>query len=169
MRLILVLTSLAGLLFGQSGTQHIKSATTSYEAGENFAKEKKYEQATEQFRKAIEIEPTYEDAFEGLVAACLSAGRRPDAAAAMTELLEIEPGLVRYRLLLGQILLEQNQPERALAQYSLVLKGKPLDADGLLGFAAAAKRLGMNDRAAEALERGRKQYPQDKRFEQTAP
>ena len=82
----------------------------------------------------------------------------------MTELLEIEPELTRYRLLLGQVLIEEDRPGRALAQFSFVLKSDALNADALLGFADAAKRTGMNDRAAEALERGRKQYPLDGRF-----
>ena len=168
MRFVLLFLSLAALLFGQPGTLHIKSAEAAYQAGENSARDKKYQEAIEQFQNAIRIEPTFDEAFEELIAACLSAGRRSEAAAAMTQLLEIEPDLLQYRLVLGRILLEQNQPERALAQFSFVLKSKPADADGLLGFAAAAKRMGMNDRAAEALERGRRQYPQDKRFDQAA-
>ena len=81
-------------------------------------------------------------------------------------MLEIEPELIRYRLLLGQILSEENQTERALAQFSFVLKSAPLNAEALLGFAKAAKRMGMDDRAADAMQRGRKQYPLDERFHQ---
>ncbi len=158
------LLAVPALLLAQSSPPHIKNAVDAYRAGESAAQTKQFQEAINQFKKAIEIEPTFRDAFDGLINACLSSGRRSDAAAAMTQLLEIEPNLTRYRLLLGRILLEQNQAERALAQFSFVLKADPLNADALLGFAAAARRSGMADRADDAIQRGRKQYPHDDRF-----
>jgi tetratricopeptide (TPR) repeat protein len=152
------------LLLAQSSSLHIKSAADAYHAGEAAAQAKQFQQAIEQFKKAIEVEPTFRDAFDGLIGAYLHAGRRSDAAAAMTQLLEIEPNISRYRLLLGQILLEQNQAERALAQFSFALQIDPLNADALLGFATAARQLGMADRAADAIQRGRLHYPSDSRF-----
>jgi Tfp pilus assembly protein PilF len=85
----------------------------------------------------------------------------------MTQFLEIQPDALRYRLQLGKILLEQKQVKRALAQFSLVLQKDPYNADGLLGFAAAARQSGMEDRAAEAIKVGRKRYPADDRFKGT--
>ncbi len=152
------------LLIAQSDSLHIKSAVEAYHAGEVALHGKQYQEAIDQFRKAIEIEPTFRDAFDGLIGACLSSGHRTDAAAAMTQLLEIEPNIVSYRLLLGKILLEQNQAERALAQFSFALKVDPLNADALLGFAAAARQTGMANRAADAIQRGRQAYPSDSRF-----
>ena len=154
----------ADLLAGDPGSLHIKSALASYQAGTAAAHDSHFEAAIDQFHRAIEIEPTFQEAFEGLIAADLSSGQRSDAAAAATQLLEIEPELIKYRLLLGQILSEQNQPQRALAQFSFVLKTSPFNADALLGFASAAKRLGMDERAADAMKKGRKQYPFDERF-----
>ncbi len=164
MKWLWALLCLAPLLLGESTPLHIKSAVAAYQAGEIAARDKQWRDAVRQFQKAIQIEPTFTDAFEALIAAYLDNGARSDAAAAMTQLLEIEPDLTRYRLLLGQILLEENQRERALAQFSFILKRDPSNADALVGFAAAAKRLGMEDRANEALQRGRKQYPSDERF-----
>ncbi len=80
----------------------------------------------------------------------------------------MQPNVVHYRVLLGQILLEQKETERALAQFSLALKRDPYNIGGLLGFASAARQMGMEDRGSEAIERGRKHYPLDKRFK-TAP
>jgi tetratricopeptide (TPR) repeat protein len=164
MKLSWIVIIVPALLLGQSGPSHIKTAADAYHAGEAAARAKRFPEAIDQFKKAIEIEPTFGDAFDGLIDACLGAGSRSDAAAAMTQLLEIEPHLSRYRLLLGQILLEQNQAERALAQFSFVLKIQPLNADALLGFATAARKIGMADRAADAIERGRLHYPGDSRF-----
>lgn len=167
-------TVLLGLWFvnslvAQPAGPHIKSAVAAYEAGEASAKNDKSAEAIQRFPEAIEIEPTYREAFAELIDVCLTSGRRSDAALAMTQLLEIEPNLSRFRLLLGQILLEQNQTERALAQFSLLLRSDPDNADGLAGFASAATKLGMMDRAADALERGRKQFPTDARFKTDRP
>ena len=164
MKLGWIVIVVPALALGQSGPLHIKTAVDAYHAGEAAARAKQFPEAASRFKKAIVIEPTYRDAFDGLISTYLAAGRRPDAAAAMTQLLEIEPNITRYRLLLGQILLEQSQAERALAQFSFVLKLEPSNADALLGFATAARKMGMADRAADAIERGRLQYPSDSRF-----
>lgn len=164
MRLIFTLLGTAAFLLGETDALHIKAAVTAYQAGQAAAHDKKYQDAIDLFHQAIEIEPTFKEAYSGLIDANLDAGRSSDAAASITLLLEIDPEVIRYRLLLGKILTEQNQTERALAQFSFVLKNDPLNADALLGFAAAAQKMGMNDRAADALERGRRQYPLDERF-----
>jgi tetratricopeptide (TPR) repeat protein len=161
LNLLLALTALA---LNQPRVPHIRAAEAAYDAGKHAQLEKQWQSAAESFQKAIEIEPTFLQARENLIAVYLDSGRRLDAAAAITQLLEIEPGAQKYRLLLGQILLEQKQPERALAQFSLVLKRDPYNADGLLGFAAAARQAGMKDRADAAMERGRRHYPGDGRF-----
>lgn len=163
--LLLALTALA---FDQPGAPHIRAAEEAYEAGRQAQLEKQWQQAAQSFQKAIEIEPTFLEARKNLIAVYVDAGRRLDAAAGITQLLEIEPGAQKYRLLLGEILLEQKQPEKALAQFSLVLKREPYNADGLLGFSAAARQVGMKDRAEAAMERGRQRYPKDDRFK-TSP
>jgi tetratricopeptide (TPR) repeat protein len=162
--LCLTLFAVPALLWGQTGVPHIKDAQAAYEEGKRAQLKKQFQHAAECFRRAIEIEPTFLDAHEALITAYLSSDRSLDSAAAMTRFLEIQPDAIHYRVLLGQILLEQKQPEKALAQFSLVLKREPDNADGLLGFASAARQIGMRDRAAEAIERGRKRYPKDERF-----
>lgn len=161
---VLVASGLVSLLSAQADTMHIKAAMSAYEAGQNAARAKQYDNATVEYRRAIEIEPTFRLAFEALIETCLDAGRRSDAAATITQLLEIDPQATRYRLLLGQILLEQNQANRALAQFSFVLKVEPLNADALWWFATAANRAGMGARADAAVEQGRRAFPADKRF-----
>jgi len=165
--LILLLTATA-FLIGETETPHIKAALAAYQAGKTAQQRRQVQSALDCFRQAIEIEPTFLDAHEALIAVYLDSGRRVEAAASMTQFLEMQPNVVHYRVLLGQILLEQKETERALAQFSLALKRDPYNIGGLLGFASAARQMGMEDRAAEAIERGRKHYPLDKRFK-TAP
>ncbi|MCU1292287.1 MAG: tetratricopeptide repeat protein [Bryobacterales bacterium] len=163
-----VLLAFAALFVNRPGAPHIKAAQAAYEEGKQAQADQQLSRAAECFQRAIEIEPTFLDAREALIRSYLDSSQRLEAAGAITRLLEINPELLSYRLLLGQILLEQKRAEKALAQFSLVLKREPYNAEGLLGFAAAAKQAGMKERANEAIERGRKRYPTDTRFERAA-
>ena len=150
--------------FGDGSTFHIKAASNAYESGKKALEEKQTEKAIGLFRQAIDIEPTFADAFETLAGTYLDSGRRLEAAAVLTQLVEFEPDATSSRLLLAQILWKERQSRRALAQFSLVLKRDPFNPEALLGFASAAQQIGLADRASEALERGRKRYPSDARF-----
>jgi tetratricopeptide (TPR) repeat protein len=164
MTLAAAVLAFAALALDQVGGPHIRAAEAAYEAGKQAQNDRQSQAAADSFRKAIEIEPTFLEAREKLITVYLDMGHRLEAAAAITQLLEIEPDAQKYRVLLGQILLEQKQPQKALAQFSLVLKRDPYNADGLLGFATAARQLGMNEHAKTAIERGRERYPEDDRF-----
>jgi tetratricopeptide (TPR) repeat protein len=164
---VVLLLSLSNLLPAFSEQPHIQSALTAWKTAQIAFESKQYSKAIEEFRIAIEIEPTYLQAFEGLIQACRAAGLSSQTADAITKLLEITPDRSAYRLLLAQILLEQGQTKRALAQFSFVLKSEPFKADALLGFADAAQKLGMTDRANDALQRGRNNYPSDTRFKRS--
>jgi tetratricopeptide (TPR) repeat protein len=158
------LLAIAALLSGADDKPHIKAALAAYDEGKAAEHDKQFQPAINSFRHAIEIEPTFLDAYERLIRVYLDSGQRVQAAAAITQFLEIQPDAVQYRILLGNILLEQKQAERALAQFSLVIKKDPFNADGLLGFAESARQNGMDDRAAQAMKVGRQHYPLDERF-----
>lgn len=164
MKAFILLFAFALFSFDDGSTFHIKAAVNAYESGKEALREKQTEGAIRLFREAIRIEPTFTDAFESLAGAYLDSGRRLEAAAVITQMLEFEPDAASSRLSLGQILLKERQPQRALAQFSIVLKRDPFNPEALLGFASAAKQIGLADRASEALERGRRRYPLDPRF-----
>jgi tetratricopeptide (TPR) repeat protein len=149
---------------GSINTPHIKAAVAAYQQGKAELLRKQPSAAVEFLEKAIEIEPTFLDAYKVLIDAHMAAGESLPAAAVMTRFLEIEPNASHYRIMLGQVLFTQKEWTRALAQYAFVLKETPFDADALWGFAAAAKELGMEERASEALAIGRTHHPLDKRF-----
>lgn len=165
MRWLLLFLSLATAIRAETNVLHIHAAAKAFKEGQSAQADKQLNAAAALYRKAIDIEPTFTEARKALVRVDLDSGRRIEAAKAITQLLEIEPGQTAERILLGQILLEQQQPERALAQFSAVLTAQPDNADALLGFASAAAKVGMGDRAKDALERGRKRYPSDPRFQ----
>jgi tetratricopeptide (TPR) repeat protein len=164
--LMLLITGIC--LQARASGPHIKAAVEAFENGKAAQAKKQFDSAAGLFQQAIDIEPTFIDARKALIRVDLDAGHRMDSAKAITQLLEIEPDDTVDRVLLGQFLLEQQQPERALAQFSAALNLEAYNADALLGFATAAARIGMADRAKEALERGRKRYPSDPRFQTPA-
>jgi tetratricopeptide (TPR) repeat protein len=145
-------------------TPHIKSALAQMETGNRALRSERFEEAIQCFQNAIRIEPTFLEAHELLIGSELKSNKTLEAGAAITRFLEIVPGNLPRRLQLAQILLDQNQPERALAQYSFALRQNSKSAEALLGFAKAAAQAGMPDRASEALQRGHALYPSDKRF-----
>jgi tetratricopeptide (TPR) repeat protein len=155
----------AGIAWADATTAfHILAAANACEQGKAELRSMHFQTAIEDFRRAIKIEPTYLEAFEGLIDALLKTQDREQAAAALTQLLEIEPDRSKDRITLGQLLLQEQQAQRALAQFAYVLHLEPTNADALFGFATAAKGAGMPDRAAEALAKGRREHPQDPRF-----
>jgi tetratricopeptide (TPR) repeat protein len=165
MKWLLLFLSLVTALRAETHVLHIRAAAEAFKEGQSAQAAKQLNSAAASFQKAIDIEPTFTEARKALIRLDLDSGRRIEAAKAITQLLEIEPGQTAERVLLGQILLEQQQPERALAQFSAVLSTQPDNADALLGFASAASKVGMEDRAKDALEHGRKRYPSDPRFQ----
>jgi tetratricopeptide (TPR) repeat protein len=144
---------------------HIKAAVVEYNAAAAALKAGSISPAIEHFRSAIEIEPTYIEAYEGLVTAFERSHQQAEMAHAITQLLQIEPGAIAYRLKLAAFLTASGDNQRALAQYSLVLRTDPKSADALFGFARAAAKAGMPDRAAEAKNLGHRLYPADPRFQ----
>ncbi len=164
MKSILLALMIGGFLRAQADPPHIKAAVAAFQAGVTAQGNHLSEKAIGLFLSAIEIEPTFLDPRYALVEAYQSAGKRVEEATAITQLLEIEPSASRYRFLLAQMLLDEKQPERALAQFSFFLKDDPYNADALLGFAAAARQAGMEKRASDAIELGKKHHPQDERF-----
>ncbi len=152
------------LALGAESVLHIAAAEQAYHAGEAAAKSGDLATAEIDLNKAIGIEPTYMEAYDALARALLGAGRREEAGRILTRLLQIDPHSTPHRLMLGDLLLLLQQPPRALAQFSLVLKVDPANADALFGFATAARAQGLEDKAVAAMARGRVEHPSDPRF-----
>jgi len=169
MKGVLLILALGGFIRAEAGPPHIKAALAAFQAGVAAQRDHEPAKAIGLFLNAIEIEPTFLDPRYALIDVYQKEGKRVEAGAAITELLEIEPSASHYRLILAQMLLDEKQPDRALAQFSYFLKSDPYDADGLLGFASAARQMGMQERASEAIELGKKRYPKDERFQNWPP
>jgi tetratricopeptide (TPR) repeat protein len=149
---------------GEKPEPHIQAAAAAYRDGQTASTERNWQRAEKLFLQAIDIEPTYTQVYSSLIDLYMSTERQVEAGAILSRLLQIEPNSLRDRIRLGNLLLDQRQWSRALAQFSLARRIDPGSADGLLGFARAADHNGMPDRALEAAERGAKEFPKDPRF-----
>jgi tetratricopeptide (TPR) repeat protein len=154
---------LALSLAAETSETHIKAAITAFHNGQ-AARNKDGPQAEKSFLRAIDIEPTYAEAYHALADLYLDTGRTVEAGAILTRYLQIDPGSLTDRLRLAKLLLDQRQPARAAAQFVLALKIDSRSADALYGFGIAADRSGWPDRALAAASRGVKEFPGDARF-----
>ncbi len=143
---------------------HVKAAEAAYKKGEASRSLLNWSSAEASYLRAIDIEPTYIEAYRGLIAVYRATSRTAECAQILTRLLQIQPDSVGDRLVLGGILMDGREWMRALAQFTEAVRLDPQNADALYWFARAAEESGMTDRAREAAELGRKRFPQDKRF-----
>lgn len=147
---------------------HIKNALAAYQKAQAAIQTHDWPTAEKECLRAIDIEPTFSEAYRLIIDLYLSTSRPAEAGLMLTRLLQFEPDSVSDRIRLGRLLLDQQQWARALAQFSLAMKKKPGDPEALYGFAYAADRNGMPEHALEAAARGAKDYPGDSRFGQLA-
>jgi tetratricopeptide (TPR) repeat protein len=167
MKLTLVLM-LTCVMAAEKPEPHIKAAAAAVRDGQSAAKVQDWPRGEKLLLRAIDIEPTFTEAYRSLIELYLTSERPLEAGAILTRLVQIEPRSVDDRLRLGNLLLDQRQWARALAQFSIALKIDPHSADGLFGFARSADGHGMTDRALESADLGTKEFPGDPRFSMLA-
>ncbi len=68
------------------------TAEDHFYAGVDFFAEGKLELALAEYRRAVELRPSFPDALHGIAQACYASGDFPAAIAAARRLLEIDPG-----------------------------------------------------------------------------
>lgn len=150
----------------QAGELHLNAAVAAFRQGQTAATSGRRGEAEADFRLAMEIEPTYLDAYHALIDLYF-AERRPDqAGAAMTRLLQIDPRDTAVREQLARLLEEQKQWMTALAQYSLLLNTRPQDREILYHFALCAGQAHLTEQVRAAVRRGLALDPADRRFRQ---
>lgn len=145
---------------------HIQSAENAYKSGMSAAAKGEAQDAERSFLKAIDIEPTYMDAYRAMVSLYTHLDRARDASAMLARILQIEPESFAERIQLGNLLLEARQWSRALAQFSYALQRSPRNPAALYGFALTAFKNDLTPQALEAATRGAALFPGDRRFAQ---
>lgn len=124
--------------------------------------------AIKHFQEAIRIDPTMQDAREGLEGVYVTrgllarqSGKRGDALAAFEEAVKANPKSASAALELGAELESQGQSERAMEVYGKAAAASPDDAATHAKLGAVFAARGMNDRAATELETAVKLNPRD--------
>lgn len=143
---------------------HIQAAGQALREGNEAMRAQDWQRAEQSYLRAIDIEPTFLEAYRALEELYSRTSRPMDLGAVLTRLLQIEPDSLPERLRLAQLLINSSEWNRALAQLSLALRMAPHNADCLYWFGYAAMHTDMKDRAADALARGAAEFPADRRF-----
>lgn len=114
---------------------------------------KRYEEAVEHFRKAVEADPKdYAAQFHFALALSL-AGRDVEAVARYKTVLELKPGLYEAELNLGILLLRRNEVAEAIPYLEAAVQQKPGEFRPLYYLAEGLSARGEHQRAEELYER----------------
>ena len=110
-------------------------------------------EALPHFQVYLEREPADAAAWYGLARCERQAGSAVRSRAALERLLPVAPDHAGGLLLRGQLELDSNQPEQALAWFRRAESLTPLDRDVCINLATALRQLGRSDEAAPYEER----------------
>jgi tetratricopeptide (TPR) repeat protein len=126
---------------------HVRTAFEFYQKAVEASKTGDLKTAEAAFLRAIAIEPTYMEAYRQLAGIYVDTKRPEQAGFILTRLLQMEPDWIPERLQLAQLLAEAGEWPRALGQYNIALRLAPDNSAAACGFAEAAWKNGMKDRA----------------------
>lgn len=111
------------------------------ESGKRYASETKYKEAAIQFSNALKVDHNFAEAHYQLGTVYLKMGSLMPAYAELNRAVALQPGNLKARIDLGNLLLAGKAPDRAVEQANAVLAAKPDDGDAfaLLASIAAVK------------------------------
>lgn len=121
---------------------------------------KRYEEAVEHFRKAVEADPKDYAAQFHLAFALSLVGRDAEAVARYKAVLELKPGLYEAELNLGILLLRRKEVTEAIPLLEAAAQQKPGEFRPLYYLAEALSANGQHRRAEELYERALAADPQ---------
>ena len=117
--------------------------------GSALANQGRFDEAVVQYRKALEIEPTFIEAEKNLAVALAGGGQIDEALAHFRKTLEIDPDFVEARDNLGRLLAGRGQFDEAVVQYRKALEIDPDYAEAHDDLGQALFQQGLPDEAAE--------------------
>ena len=111
------------------------------------------------FLKAVELNPTFVDAYYNLGLVLQEQGKLDEAIAAYQRALEIEPAYAEAHYNMGNALTEQGKLDEAIVAYRRTLKTKPAHAEASNNMGNALKEQGKPDEAMAAYRNALKIKP----------
>jgi len=157
------LVVLAGVVFTiQRGKVHARQAEKAVRLGYRALALKGFEQAAEQFNKALALAPGFPPAREGLGQMLLMQGQHEQAETVFRESIEKTPEISdtpTTHLHLGNALFGKADYAGAHAEYLKALELQPGHREALFNLAMVEKRLGRRDQAEARLKETLKSDP----------
>lgn len=122
-------------------TKKEKDAGAWYEVGSSYVELSMYDKAIEAFKKAIDANPKYHQAFGDLGEVYVEKNRVDDAIDAFRKAIELTPKEVEYHFNLALAYKEKGEDEEALKEFDEVLKIKPKEEEYLFERAFCQARV----------------------------
>jgi Flp pilus assembly protein TadD len=119
------------------------------------------DEAIEQYRRALEIEPSHPTARNGLATVYLEEGRVTEAIRELTRVLEIDPDHVHARYNLARAWLSKGELGRAERELRRILRGAPDDLESLYSLGYVLARRARLGEATAVYERALSLAPDD--------
>lgn len=151
----------AALLSCQSYVPRDELAQEYYNLGNAYFGLERYDQATDYYRRALELSPELDRANYNLARALVATERYADAIALLQELRRADRDNVRLTETLAYAELQAGNRERAVSLYETVLELSPYRVTALYNLGVMARRSGDLERAAELLGRAQEAAPDD--------
>ncbi len=112
-----------------------------------------FQEALQAFENAIQIDPTFADAYEGKTSALCTLGRYQEALVSVETALKLDPSYAASYNDKGDILYEFKSYEDALGYYQRALQLEPDNLEAYLGRATTLASLGRYEESLAAYDR----------------
>jgi tetratricopeptide (TPR) repeat protein len=138
-----------------------EEALSKVEAGETALKNRQYNEAIEQFKKALEIDPESSSAYRGLGLAHLKAGDKQKASEAFKEALRLNPDSAQAHYDLGSTYYETGEDTSAASSFEEAIHLKPDFSEALIALGKTYQRSGLHAKSVGVLRKAVLQLPQN--------
>jgi tetratricopeptide (TPR) repeat protein len=119
------------------------------------------DQALDNFKAALEMDPSYFECLEAMGSIHLEAGRLDDARKSLTELIDIDPAHVAARRMLAVIYSRQGQWKMAVDQLENIVTLSPEADEPLRELGAALRMAGEYERSVTTLKKALEMNPEN--------
>ncbi len=141
-----------------------EDAQNYFNLGTNFARRGEYGKAVDYLFRAIEIEPSYLEAYTNLAGALVELDRQDEGEIALRELIRIAPDYYRGRTALADLLNSAGRTDEAIVQYESAIAIDSTSAGAWANLGVARIRAGDREGARAAFLRAQALDPDNRQL-----